>query len=148
MENIRAATLDDLTSVKDIVRTAYTPYISRIGRAPGPLLDDYVSLIKTGRIFVAEHNGMVQGILVLIPQKDAMLLDNIAVAPQAQGSGLGRLLFKFTEHRAIAMGLRSITLYTNESMTDNIALYTRIGFVETHRIVEKGLRRVYMSKRL
>jgi N-acetylglutamate synthase-like GNAT family acetyltransferase len=31
---------------------------------------------------------MVQGILVLIPHDDAMLLDNIAVDPNAQGQGL------------------------------------------------------------
>ena len=33
-------------------------------------------------------------------------------------------------------------------MTENIALYSRIGYVETHRAEENGLRRVYMSKRL
>jgi hypothetical protein len=33
-------------------------------------------------------------------------------------------------------------------MTENIALYTRIGFVETHRISEKGYDRVYMTKQL
>jgi hypothetical protein len=33
-------------------------------------------------------------------------------------------------------------------MTENIALYTRIGFVETRRISEKGFDRVYMTKQL
>ena len=33
-------------------------------------------------------------------------------------------------------------------MTENIALYRRIGFVETRRVSEKGYDRVYMSKRL
>ena len=33
-------------------------------------------------------------------------------------------------------------------MTENIALYSRIGYAETHRIEEKGLRRVYMAKPL
>ena len=33
-------------------------------------------------------------------------------------------------------------------MTENIALYSRIGYVETHRAEEKGLRRVYMTKSL
>ena len=33
-------------------------------------------------------------------------------------------------------------------MTENIALYSRIGYVETHRAEEKKLRRVYMAKRL
>jgi hypothetical protein len=33
-------------------------------------------------------------------------------------------------------------------MHENIALYQRIGFVETHRVSEKGYARVYMTKRV
>jgi hypothetical protein len=29
-------------------------------------------------------------------------------------------------------------------MTENLAIYRRIGFVETHRAVENGFNRVYM----
>ena len=112
------------------------------------MLDDYAGLIHQGRAHVAERDGVVQGLLVLIPQDDAMLLDNVAVAPEAQGSGLGRLMLEFAERAAIEAGYRAITLYTNEAMTENIALYTRIGYAETHRVEEKELRRVYMRKPL
>jgi hypothetical protein len=33
-------------------------------------------------------------------------------------------------------------------MTENLALYSRLGYVETHRGEEKGYSRVYMEKRL
>ena len=33
-------------------------------------------------------------------------------------------------------------------MTENIALYARLGYAETHRAEEKGFRRVYMAKPL
>jgi hypothetical protein len=33
-------------------------------------------------------------------------------------------------------------------MTENLALYCRLGFVETHRGEEIGLNRVYMTKAL
>jgi hypothetical protein len=33
-------------------------------------------------------------------------------------------------------------------MTENIALYGRIGYVETARVTEKGFDRVYMTKHL
>jgi hypothetical protein len=33
-------------------------------------------------------------------------------------------------------------------MTENLALYGRLGFVETHRGEEIGLNRVYMTKTL
>ena len=110
------------------------------------MLDNYRALIEEGRVTVLEHDGVVQGILVLIPQANGMLLDNVAVAPAAQGLGLGRMLLQFAEEVAAAAGFRTISLYTNEAMTENIALYSRLGYVETHRAEEKGLRRVYMAK--
>lgn len=112
------------------------------------MLDDYAALIGEGRVQVAERDGVVQGIIVLIPQDDAMLLDNVALAPEAQGSGLGRFMLEFAERQALEAGYRSIKLYTNEVMTENLALYTRLGYAETHRVEEKGLRRVYMCKHL
>lgn len=143
---IRPAIPLDLDVVQQIVREAYTHYIARIGREPGPMLDDYGALIAAGRVRVIEHDGVVQGVLVLIPQPDAMLLDNVAVSPRAQGLGLGRMLLAYAEQAAIAAGYRLIKLYTNAAMTENIALYSRIGYAETHRVEEKGLRRVYMAK--
>ena len=116
----RLATRSDLRAVEEIVRTAYSHYVPRIGREPGPMLDDYGALIEEGRVHVVERDGIVQGVLVLIPQCDAMLLDNVAVAPAAQGSGLGRRMLEFAEHTASPSGYRSIKLYTNEAMTENI----------------------------
>ena len=72
----------------------------------------------------------------------------MAVVPDAQGLGYGRELLQFAERSALAAGYTSIRLYTHEAMTENIALYTRRGYMETHRAVEQGLRRVYMTKRL
>jgi ribosomal protein S18 acetylase RimI-like enzyme len=145
-QDLRAATSDDLGTVEAIVRSAYSRYVSRIGREPGPMLDDYEQLIRDGRVHVIEHDGKVQGVLVLIPQEDALLLDNVAVSPAAQGLGLGRRMLQFAEAAAADAGYRFIRLYTNEAMTENLELYTRTGYSETHRVEEKGLRRVYMTK--
>jgi ribosomal protein S18 acetylase RimI-like enzyme len=145
-QDLRAATSDDLGAVEDVVRSAYSHYVSRIGREPGPMLDDYNRLIREGYVHVIEYDGTVRGVLVLLPQEDAMLLDNVAVSPSAQGLGLGRKMLEFAERAAVDAGYRSIRLYTNEAMTENIELYRRIGYCETHRVEEKGLRRVYMTK--
>jgi len=144
----RLATHDDLHAVEAVVQAAYAPYVPRIGREPGPMLDDYAALIANRHVHVIAQNGIVKAVLVLIPQAHGMLLDNVAVAPEAQGRGFGRVLLEFAEQAAVRAGYRSIMLYTNEAMTENIALYTRIGYVETHRAAEKGLRRVYMAKPL
>ena len=39
-------------------------------------------------------------------------------------------------------------LYTHVLMTENQALYRRLGYVETGRVTEKGFDRVYMQLNL
>lgn len=142
----RLAVPADLHAVEEIIRLAYSPYIGRIGRPPGPMSDDYAALIGSGKVYVVEKESVVQGVLVLIAEHDVMLLDNVAVAPSAKGTGVGRGLLEYAERAAQAAGYRKIRLYTHEKMTENIALYTRIGYAETHRAEEKGLKRVFMTK--
>ena len=145
---IRLAIAADRAAVKAIVRAAYAPYVPRIGREPGPMGDDYAALIQSGRVHVLTHEGRILGILVLSPEDGVMLLDNVAVAPKAQGKGFGGMLLGFAERTAREAGFRAIRLYTNVAMVENIALYARLGYGETHRREEKGLRRVYMTKPL
>jgi len=148
MPNIRPARPDDLASVEAIVQAAYAPYIPLIGQRPGPMLDDYAALIAKGCVHVLVEGSAVAGLLVLLPDNGAMLLDNVAVRPDRHGRGYGRALIAFAEKTARERGFKAIRLYTNEAMTGNIALYERLGFVETHRGDEKGFRRVYMTKLL
>jgi GNAT superfamily N-acetyltransferase len=145
---LRIATAEDKPAVEAIVEAAYKHYIERVGRKPGPMLDDYGALIAAGRVRVMDCDGELKGVLVLIPEADAMLLDNVAVHPSAQGTGLGRQMMLFAEQTARDAGYKAIRLYTNVMMTENIALYIRAGYVETHRGAEKGLHRVYMTKPL
>ena len=145
---IRPAVLADHAAVTSIVASAYARYVPRIGREPGPMLDDYDRLIRDGRVHVLERDGRVCGLVVLVPEPGVMLLHNVAVSPDLQGQGLGRTLLDFAERAARQAGLPSIRLYTHEMMSENIALYRRCGFVETHRAEEQGLRRVFMSKPL
>ncbi|HVY14833.1 MAG TPA: GNAT family N-acetyltransferase [Rhodopila sp.] len=145
---IRLAVPDDRPVVEAIVAAAYAVYVPRIGKRPGPMLDDYGALIRAGEVHVLDTGEGIGGILVLKREDGAMLLDNIAVAPDRQGRGLGRILLAFAEAAALRDGYRTIRLYTHEAMTENIRLYTRIGYGETHRAEEKGFQRVYMSKRL
>jgi ribosomal protein S18 acetylase RimI-like enzyme len=61
---------------------------------------------------------------------------------------VGRLLLEFSESEARRQGYPEIYLYTHEKMTENQALYSKIGYVEYDRRNEEGLRRVFMRKKL
>ena len=145
---IRPAHPYDTEAVRDVVHAAYAHYVPRIGKPPGPMLDDYAQRIADGQTWVLEDTGRIVGILVLEEGADGFLLDNIAVLPECQGKGHGRVLMEFAEAEARRRGYREIRLYTHALMTENIALYRRVGFVETHRVSEKGYDRVYMAKQL
>ena len=143
---IRKALPDDAPAIARLVDEAYSPYIPRIGRKPAPMLDDYRQVIAEADSFVCTRNGEVAGVLVLRPQGPALLLENIAVAPAFKGQGIGKALLAFCEERARAQGFQAIELYTNQLMTENIALYTKLGYRETHRATENGFARVFMRK--
>jgi len=56
------------------------------------------------------------------------------------------VLMDHAEDMARAQGLAAVTLFTNEKMHENIALYTKIGFTETGRKTEDGFNRVFFRK--
>jgi N-acetylglutamate synthase-like GNAT family acetyltransferase len=145
---IRLARAADVAAIAAIVQDAYSIYIARNGKIPGPMRDDYAVLVDAQRVHVLEDGGEIIGLLVLIPEQQAMLLDNVAVTPRAQGRGFGVRLIDFAEQCARAAGFAAIRLYTQDVMTENLALYSRLGFVETHRAEEIGLNRIYMRKTL
>jgi len=147
-DELRLAAPEDAAEVAALVDRAYTGYIERIGRKPGPMLDDYAALIADGLVRVLRRDGRICGVLVLIGRDDHLLLDNVAVAPEAQGHGLGRRLVEAAEDVARDLGYATVRLYTHETMVENIALYEHLGFSITHRAKDRGYDRIYMAKTL
>lgn len=144
---IRRAGPQDRAAVEAIVAAAYTKYIERIGKPPGPMLDDYAALIAAGAVSLwTDPDGTIAAVVVLQPGPDHLLLDNVAVAPDRQSRGLGRRLITFAEAEARRLGHAELRLYTHATMTENIALYRRLGFTETGRADQAGYERVFMTK--
>jgi ribosomal protein S18 acetylase RimI-like enzyme len=145
---IRAAAPEDAAPAAACVHAAYRHYIDRNGLVPGPMRQDYAEVIRDFQVTVVEHRAEVVAVLALAVTGDGLLLDNVAVDPAHQGIGLGRFLLEYAESEAARQGFDSIYLYAQEAMTENIALYERIGYVEYARRVEIGLPRVYLRKQL
>lgn len=143
---IRPATIADLPAITAIVADAYTPYIARIGQRPGPMQDDYAAAIAERVVWVASLDAAVAGVVVLLAHNDHLLLDNVAVAPMLHGRGIGKALMRFAAEQAARLGLPEMRLYTHEMMTENRAMYARLGWQETGRGEQQGFRRVFFSK--
>jgi GNAT superfamily N-acetyltransferase len=146
---IRLALPGEYDAIRALVRASYALYVPRIGREPMPMGDDYHARIAAKEAWVMpREDGTIIGVIVLVDEPDTLLLDNVAVAASEQGKGFGRALIAFAEEEAIRRGLCRLRLFTNVKMTENVALYRRLGFVETHRAGEDGFARVFMEKRL
>lgn len=145
---IRPAQEADRAAVEAVVKAAYSPYLARMDRPPGPMVDDYAQRIAAGQTHVLEDDGNTVGVLVLEPNDGFLLLDNIAIDPACQGRGYGKLLMAFAEQEARRRNYDAIVLYTNEVMLENVAIYKRLGYVETERKAVAGYHRVYMRKGL
>lgn len=146
--SIRPATSTDVDGIASCVESAYAHYVHRLGKPPGPMLQDYQSVIANHQTFVALRRGDIVGVLVLVRLQDAMLLENVAVHPSSQGRGLGGKLISLAEQESRKQGYEEIQLYTHVKMTENIAMHLRMGFVETSRLTVDGYDRVYMTKTL
>jgi ribosomal protein S18 acetylase RimI-like enzyme len=145
---LRAATLADVPRLTEMAKAAYGHYVDRLGRPPRPMTDDYADVVGSQPVTVAEHDGKIVGLIVLGVNEEGFLVDNVAVDPSHQGSGVGRALLEHAEDAARQAGFDSIYLYTHELMTENQALYSRIGYVEYDRRVDGDACLVYMRKEL
>jgi ribosomal protein S18 acetylase RimI-like enzyme len=108
------------------------------------MVADYNADVAASRAVVIQIGERLCGYMVSWPERDAYFIENIGVDPQYQGHGLGRRLIAHAVAEADRCGLAALSLYTNELMIENLAMYAHLGFVETHRVSENGFRRVYM----
>ncbi|RSZ38169.1 MULTISPECIES: GNAT family N-acetyltransferase [unclassified Variovorax] len=145
---IRRATESDAASIADCAVEAFRHYIPRLGLTPIPMTKDYGAAIANAQVWIATQEDRTIAALVLDVTDEGFLIDVIAVRPGQQGTGLGRALLELAEREALRQGHDSIYLFTNEKMTENRALYERIGYVEYKRLAFAERTRVFLRKQL
>jgi len=145
---LRPAGDRDVADIAALVDAAYEHYIERIGRTPMPMTLDYGDEIRDKQVTVAEDADGLSGVLVLDETDEGFLVYNVAVHPRRKGTGVGRALLEFAESEARRAGFESLYLFTHEKMTENQALYARIGYVEYERRPIEDFHIVFMRKRL
>jgi ribosomal protein S18 acetylase RimI-like enzyme len=144
---IRPAHESEADAISALVERAYEPWVKRVGRRPAPMDEDYGELVRSGTVRVAEDRG-IAGIVVFQEGPRHLTVENVAVAPERQGEGVGRALLDHAEVQARIDGLSELRLHTNVAMRENINIYRHLGWEEYDRRDEHGFVRVYMRKRV
>jgi len=126
--SLRRATRDDLPAVVALQKAAYAKNRPLLGVEPLPLLADYAQVFAAYEVYLAERDGALDGVLILEPRADDLLIWSVAVAPAAQGRGVGNRMLAFADDRARELKRSCVRLYTGQPLTFNIAWYTRHGY--------------------
>ena len=143
---IRSAMPADVNDIRACAQAAYQHYIVRMNQTPAPMIADFEHCIAKGMASIATSENKTVGYVVCYAKNDGMHLENVAVLPSHQQLGIGKKLIQHVEQLAAASGLSRVELYTNETMHENLAMYPKLGYVETNRKTQSGFNRVFFSK--
>ena len=142
MLTFRTAVLSEGKEVERVIRAAFTPYVRALGReipAAGSAgfaegWERFVAELERGDVYVALDGEGIVGAVRTKPQEKGLYIQQIAVDPVRQGTGVGSWLLQRIDEVARAQGLGGLSLETAEMAVANIRLYQRHGF----EIVSRG----------
>ena len=144
----RLAETDDAALVRGIVWAAYSRWVAVIGREPLPMSADYGKAILARSVTLLAVDAACVGLIETYMRPGHLWIENVAVQPEEQGKGYGRLLLGHADDLARAAGLGQVRLLTNEAFASNIALYGKTGFAIDRTEPFMGGTTVHMSKRV
>lgn len=144
---LRRATPADAAAIRQLTRDAYAKWVAVSGREPKPMTADYDAAVRVHRFDLLYIEGDLAGLIETVDEGDALLVENVAVAPGRQGLGLGTRLLAMADELAGSQAKNRIRLYTNKLWAENIRLYLKLGYlIDREEQVAPGLVRVHMSK--
>lgn len=108
---VRKAKPADAGAIAALIASAYAPHPGPFGDAPAGR-DGAAARIRDHAVWVAQGRGELVGALVLHPQADHMSILELAVLPEAQGQGIGKLLLEFAEQETRRAGLEELRFLT------------------------------------
>jgi GNAT superfamily N-acetyltransferase len=146
---IRPATVNDVPSIVEIRLGALTEKEISGFSVPGDnpyssikslrkIWEDQNSLNDGSEVFVAELEGRVIGFVVYNMKSVDDNIDNIVVAKEEQGKGVGRALVKYLEKLVKSRGFSVITTDTTEN-AEGIP-WKAYGFWKKMGYEDKGVR--------
>lgn len=153
MDLIRTAAAEEEQALHALLRASFTPYVRALGREVTPTAYARLSeALAHGGVRVAVEGAAILGFAALLQHGDALEVDLLAVAPEAQKRGIGRMLLADAEAQARAKGFARLELHTAAMFGHLLRLYASAGYRETHRGPPShgadAYERVFFEKRL
>lgn len=145
--SIRRAGAEQVDQIRDLSVRAYAKWVPITPRKPRPMTADYSVSVLTNQFDLLFEGERLVGLIETVQHDFELMIVNVAIEPDCQGKGYSTTLMRHAEQRAQDSGLSGTRLYTNKLMTENIALYERLGYnfeKETHH--DSGTIAVHMVR--
>ncbi|MDP3746434.1 MAG: GNAT family N-acetyltransferase [Phenylobacterium sp.] len=144
--SLRVADKADADAIGALTREAYAKWVEVIGREPLPMTVDYSDALRKHRFDLLHVGRHLAALIETVPERDHLLIVNVAVRPAFRGRGFGVKLLKTADELAASSGLMGTRLYTNKLFTENLRLYSSLGYqVEREEELNGGIA-VHMLK--
>ncbi|GAT72553.1 GCN5-related N-acetyltransferase [Microbacterium sp. HM58-2] len=140
----------DAGELLTLQRAAFVSEAQIYGSADMPpltqTLEELAAEIRADGGLGARVGGRLVGAIRFTVDDDLLLIGRIAVAPDQQGAGIGRLLLEAAEQ---ASGAAEAELFTGSLSEANLRLYRSCGYRESERVPDgDGVAQVFLRKRL
>ena len=140
----------DAGEVLTVQRAAFVSEAAIYGSVDMPpltqTLTELEAELRSESGFTARVDGRLVGAIRYVERDDLLLIGRIAIAPDMQGEGIGRMLLEAAEN---ASGAETAELFTGSLSEANIRLYESCGYVEHERVPDgDGTAQVFLRKRL
>lgn len=140
---VRPARPEEFPRIGDITVAAYTA----IEVSGNPVVDDYMDVLRdvksraeAAEVLVAvDEAGLVLGAVTLVMDAGSPLAEYdepgtvsfrmLAVAPEAQGKGVGKVLANHCVTRARGADAHAVLIHSRDTMTKARGIYEKMGFV-------------------
>lgn len=116
-------------TIRQLQKEEMPPYdLLELADPSRKMVDSYLPHSET---YIAEFNEKIIGIYVLFPQdqKETIEIKNIAVLPEFQGKGLGKMMLVHAEQISKNMGFRKLRIATANTSIAQLQLYLSRGFM-------------------
>jgi ribosomal protein S18 acetylase RimI-like enzyme len=100
--------------------------------------DDLARRQRDGFVLVAMDGDRFIGSMFCAEKDGSLYLTRMATRPDLRGRGIGYALLRAAETEARALGLPKLLLRVRKTLPDNLAYFTRFGFVVVGEGQEEG----------
>jgi GNAT superfamily N-acetyltransferase len=134
---IRPADPSEFTAVGRLCVAAYAPFVNADADGYADVLRDVAGRAADAEVLVAEEDGELLGTITFVPDGGALgeiaeggeaEFRMLAVAPAAQGRGVGTALLRHVLDETVRRGRTDLVCSSQPAMRAAHVVYERVGF--------------------